>query len=117
MSRFLVDENVSYELVGKLRSLGAEVISVVEEKLHRTPDTKIFSLAVDRNAVIITRDYHFTNPLSFPVGETEGIIYIRHGNITSDDEVKMVTEFIKRIDIKTIKGKLVTLYKNSVRMR
>ncbi|MFO8010782.1 MAG: DUF5615 family PIN-like protein [Dehalococcoidia bacterium] len=115
--RVVVDENVSYRLVGRLRELDHEVVSISESATAGISDQDVYGMTVKREAVLITRDYHFTNPIRFAADQTRGIIYIRHGNLTSEEEVAIVEGFLKKYDFSMFTGKLVTLYRHSVRIR
>lgn len=64
--KLIIDENVSYGVVEQLRKQGWEVIALTEEKGGSIDDQDIYQLALRENALLITRDYHFTNPLRFP---------------------------------------------------
>ncbi len=74
---FIIDENVSLGLVERLRSSGHKVISIAEEPNRGFEDEDIFTLCKKTKSILITRDYHFTNPIRFPAKCTKGIIYIR----------------------------------------
>ena len=115
--KFLVDENVSQAVIEKLISLGHEALSVAEELQRAVKDPDIYKLAVSEDAILITRDHHLTNPIRYPTRPTKGIIYIRHGNFTSEQEASLVENFVTHYDLETIEGHLVTLYRNSIRMR
>ena len=115
--KLVVDENVSYGLVERLRAEGYEVISIAELSNRGASDADVFTLALQEQAVFITRDYHFTNPIRFPAERTQGIIYIRHGNLESEEEIAMVEKCLSDHDLETFMGKLVTLYKDSIRIR
>ena len=56
----VVDENVSYGLVEKLRMGGYDVISISELAERRMSDEHIYTLTLREQAILITRDYHFT---------------------------------------------------------
>ncbi|MFQ6056503.1 MAG: DUF5615 family PIN-like protein [Methanosarcinales archaeon] len=77
--RIVVDENVSYGVVEILRTSGHYVISVSELQERGMSDENVYALILREHAILITRDYHFTNSVRFPAEKTEGIIYIRHG--------------------------------------
>ena len=79
-------------------------------------DDDVYALALREQAVLITRDYHFTNPIRFPVGKNI-IIYIRHGNLRSEEEIRMVESFLRAHDPEVFQGRLVMLYRDSVRIR
>ena len=87
--KIVLDESVSYGLGEILRHAGHEVIAIAEAATAGNTDEEVFRLACDLKAVLITRDYHFTNHLRFPADKTTGIIYIRHG--------KLVTTFPQNI--------------------
>lgn len=115
--KFIVDENVSFSVFEKLKNLDLDVISIVDKKYSGLKDKEIYELAIKEKAIIITRDYHFTNSFIFPPENTEGIIYIRIGNLTSEEEVNLIEKFINKFDISKICGKLVTLYKDGIKVR
>jgi hypothetical protein len=53
----------------------------------------------------------------FPAEKTKGIIYIRHGNLKSEEEIMMVENCLRSHDLEILQGKLVTLYRDSVKFR
>lgn len=115
--KIVVDEDVSYGLVERLRIGEHEVISISELAERRMSDGDVYTLILGEQAILVTRDYHFTNPIRFPAEKTKGIIYIRHGNLRSEEEIMMVENFLRSHDLKMFQGKLVTLYKDSIRIR
>lgn len=66
-------------------------------------DTEVYNLAIKEKAILITRDHHFTNAIRFPIGKSEGIIYIRYGNLRSE-EAELVVRLVKSHDLSAIKG-------------
>jgi predicted nuclease of predicted toxin-antitoxin system len=115
--KFVVDENVSYGLVVRLRELGHEVISISESAEKGISDERIYALVLKEQSVFITSDYHFTNPIRFPTQKTKGIICIRQGSLKSDEEIAVVENFISVYAQEKLQGKLVLLYKDSIRIR
>jgi predicted nuclease of predicted toxin-antitoxin system len=116
--RLVIDENVSYGVVERLRMSGHDVVIAIAEMPERgMTDDDVYALAVREEAVLVTRDYHFTNPVRFSAEKTNGIIYIRHGNLKSEEEIRLVDHFLRAYDKKLFRGKLVTLYHESVRIR
>jgi predicted nuclease of predicted toxin-antitoxin system len=113
----VLDENVSLGLAEKLRSCGHNVISIAEDTNRGFADDEIFVLCKKTKSTLITRDYHFTNPIRFPTEGTEGIIYIRHGNLSSKEEIKLVEQFLTEYQIENITGKLVLLAKENIKLR
>lgn len=115
---FIIDENVSFGLAEILRSKGHNIISIAEQHPDRgLNDDVIFSISKKTKSILITRDYHFTNAIRFPTNDTEGIIYIRHGNLTSKEEIELVLQLLNKHPIGQIRGKLIILSKEGIRIR
>lgn len=112
----IIDENVSFGLVGKLRRNSYKVVSIAERKAG-TSDEEIFALIKSHKAIFITRDYHFTNSIRFPAKDTKGIIYIRHGNLTAQEEIELIQRFLNSHSLEWLEGKLVFLSKEDIRIR
>jgi len=110
--KFLVDENVSLAVAERLRQLGHEAEAVIESGFSSASDQKVFQLAIEKESILITRDHHFTNGMLFPPDKMKGIIYIRQGNLRSDEEVTLVEEAVRKFPLGTIEGKLLTIYKH-----
>ena len=115
--RMVVDGNVSYGLVERPHMRGFDVISISELAERGMLDEDIYTLILREQAILITRDHHFTNPIRFPAGKAKGIIYIRHGNLKSGEEITMVENCLRNHDLEIFQGKLVTLYRDSIRIR
>ena len=113
----ILDESVSYGLAEVLRNKGYSVTAIAESSTTGIADTEVYKLVVADRAVLITRDAHFTNAVRFPSEKTGGIIYIRRGNLTAPEEIDLVEKFLSRHTIEEYNGKLVTLYKGSVKIR
>jgi len=59
--KVVIDESVSYALVEALRRDGYETIAIADAPTSGNKDKEVFDLACQVQAVLITRDYHFTN--------------------------------------------------------
>ncbi len=87
---------------------------------RRHPDLRIhdvFDIVKNENAVLITRDHHFTNSFRFPPKETPGIIFIRKGNLTSHEEIDLIKWFFDSYSISNFSGRLVTISKDHIKVR
>lgn len=115
--KFVVDENISLAVVNLLKSLTQEVIYVADKDYVGMSDTKVFELAVRENAWLITRDYHFTHPIRFLSDKLQGVIYIRPGNLSSEQEVGLVQNFLKTSNLESLQGHLITLHIDQTRIR
>ena len=112
--KVVLDENVSKGLAQPLRELG---FTILAGPAAGTDDASIFRYVLKEQAVLVTRDYHFTNPIRFDAEKTQGIIYIHHGNLTSAQEISLVVKFLRKHPAAEFQGKLVTLYANAIRIR
>jgi len=114
--RFIVDENVSFGVVKELRASGHAVIAIAEGHTGMK-DNEIYEMVIREKALLITRDFHFTNSLRFPPQKTEGIIYLRHGNLKTSEEIEIIVKFIKLGSLDKTKGSLVTLERKRAKIR
>ena len=114
---FLLDENVSGGLARALEGLSHAVMSVGRDVPFGSSDAQVFAFILKQHAALITRDYHFTNPVRFDAAATQGIIYIHSGNLTSDQEIGLTMDFIRRHPPEEYKGRLATLYLKSATIR
>lgn len=115
--KIVLDESVSYGLAEVLLRNGHQIIAIAESATSGNTDEEVFLLACSNQSILVTRDYHFTNPLRFPPEKTGGIIYIRHGNLTSDEEILLVTKFLKNHPHAEFSGRLATIYRDGVKIR
>jgi len=113
----VVDESVSFAVVEALRHLGHEVTAMAEEPHAGLVDRAVYEQTVGRDALLITRDHHFTNTLRYPPQHTAAIIYIRRGNLRSEEEAALVVRLFDRHDLSLYKGNLITLYQNEFRIQ
>ena len=111
--KLLIDENISYCVVDELKKKKFDVESI-SRKYSGLSDKKIYNKAIKEERIIITRDHHFSNSFRFPPDKTKGIVYIRYGNFTSNDELKIIMKFVDSNYLNVINGKFITLYKNQI---
>lgn len=113
----ILDENVSLALAQPLRNAGHEVIAVAENAERGMSDDQVWKLAKSRQSTLITRDYVFTNPVRFKTQEVQAVIYLRRGNLRSEEEVALVMDFLTAHKLDEYKGCLVTLWPGEARIR
>ncbi len=102
--KFVVDENVSFGLVEALRKAREEVLAIVEDN-RGISDVDVFNLVQKDKAILITRDYHFTNLMRFGSNKVKAIIYIQQGNLLSKRNT-IGNELHKKAYSKSIQGKI-----------
>jgi predicted nuclease of predicted toxin-antitoxin system len=75
--RFKTDENLPEEFAEIFRTAGWDALSVVEQRLSGTVDTKIARICVAERRALITLDLGFADIRSYPPSEHAGIIVLR----------------------------------------
>lgn len=113
----IIDENVSLGLANPLRLAGYRFLTVVEDFRKGYSDDDVWNAAKSLNALLITRDYHFTNRIRFNPIEIFAILYLRQGNLGSNEEIKLVTDFLCNYDSDKYHSKLIVLSRDSIRIR
>lgn len=93
------------------------MIAIAETAGRGMTDAEVWELARIRQAVLITRDYGFTNPVRFRSQDVGAVIYLRRGNLNSEDEVKLVRDFLATHSFDEYRGCLVTLWPGGARIR
>jgi predicted nuclease of predicted toxin-antitoxin system len=83
----LIDENMPRSLAPQLSELGFNVQDVRDIGLRGQPDTEVMAIAVEQDAIIITKDRGFTNTKSWDENFTVGVIFI---NLPDDTSSRVV---------------------------
>jgi predicted nuclease of predicted toxin-antitoxin system len=94
--KFLFDQNISHRILDRLPVLFKESTSVKKEGLINEPDKSIWEFAKRKNLVIVTQDSDF-NDLTALYGFPPKIIWIRSGNLKTDDIVELLIKNQKKI--------------------
>ena len=115
--KIVVDENVSLGLIDRLKRKGHTVTAIAEIAKRGMADEEVWDFVKQAPSVLITRDYHFTNPSRFHPSEIEAIIFIRPGNLSASEEISLVEKFIDTVPFESYRAKLVTITKKGVRFR
>lgn len=116
--RFLIDENLPSAVVGIFtkRGFAGEAVADLPE-LRGKSDEVIFDYASKYNAIIVSQDLDFTNPLRFDLRRVRGLILLRFPNEISMakiwDEVVHLTEPLQEQDFYN----LIIIEPGSLRMR
>lgn len=109
MTSIVLDENVSLEVDYRLQALGHSVIAIAKLSDRGMSDEKVFSIVIEKESVLVTRDIHFTNPLRFPPEKSRGILYLTHGNLRASEEGDLVEQFFRSHPEESFRGHLVFL--------
>lgn len=75
--RFITDEDVPRSTARVLRDAGFDAVDVRDVGLRGKSDAEVFEYAQRDNRLLITCDMGFSNILSFPPSENQGILVVR----------------------------------------
>ncbi|MEW6357883.1 MAG: DUF5615 family PIN-like protein [Planctomycetota bacterium] len=112
--KIVLDESVAARLGPVLEESGHEVIPISSVASKGMSDTEVWYLAVKSQAILVTRDHHFANPLLYDPSEVGAVIYLRAGNIKGEDEVSLVRDFLSSHSLDEFRRRLVSLSPNEI---
>ena len=116
--RILVDENLPYSAVIKLRSLSFPAEHVRDVGLCGSSDKVIASYARNNKIVLLTRDLDFGNILLYPPASHHGIVIIRLPYRFSAQQVsRIIEDFFRKVNETTILGNIIILELHRFRIR
>ena len=118
MASFLVDEDLPLSLSALLRQKGHSCEHIIELGQRGAPDAKVFALAQEHNAILISRDTDFGNILQFPLGAHRGIVVVRFPSETrSRRVVDAVVELLEAVEENEFAGSLIVIEPGRIRIR
>lgn len=75
--KFFANENLFEPIIGYLKGLGADVLSIRDSGLSGISDDEVYNLASREERVIITMDKDFSRIFRFPPDGCGGIIVVK----------------------------------------
>jgi Domain of unknown function (DUF5615) len=107
---FLVDENMPRSLAAAILALGFQADDVRDMGLRARPDTEVMQLAIELDAIIITRDRRFADPRGWPPEFTAGVIYVSlDSSVPATIITARILELIQNRQPKSLLGAYTTL--------
>jgi predicted nuclease of predicted toxin-antitoxin system len=95
--KLLFDQNISFRITRKLQNYFSGCCHVSDCKLSDSEDSEIWAYAKQNDFVIVTFDSDFYD-ISIINGHPPKIIWIRTGNLTTNEFVQLMIENQKIID-------------------
>lgn len=87
--RLLFDQNISFRIIKKLQRYFPECIHVSDCALNDCEDSDIWEYAKNEDLTIVTYDADFYD-ISIINGHPPKIIWIRTGNLTTDELTQLI---------------------------
>ena len=104
--KFLLDEDMSHQTLGRLRGQGFTVESVRTLGLSGAKNRDLVDFAISEGFILITHDRDFLYP---PRKDHLGIIVVMIHPKTDAHAGKVLEQFLQTIDLAKIVGKIVRL--------
>jgi predicted nuclease of predicted toxin-antitoxin system len=95
--RFLFDQNISHRILKNLPGEFLDSTSVKKAGLINATDREIWEFAKKNNYIIVTQDSDF-NELNSLLGFPPKIIWIRSGNLKTNEILKILVDHIVDIE-------------------
>lgn len=107
--KFLLDENLGIKVQQYIQGHGYECVRTSSILGQEADDSTVYRYCLRHRYSLITRDHHFLNSVRFPPGEGFGIIFFRHGNLKTSDEIKLLQDLFRSLKPDDLNGRLVIL--------
>jgi len=111
----LADESVDYGIIKNLRSLGIEILSIMEIS-PGISDQEVLKLANQKNLLLVTEDKDFGELVHRLKMEHKGILLIRMNDVPRNERLTIIPEAIK-ISYPELENNFSVLMSNGLRIK
>lgn len=115
--KFLLNENISPSLAGKLSTIKIDSVHVRDVDLIGHPDTRIIEYAIIQDFIIITHDLDYSRIISLSAKEKPSVITVRVDKISSEILFSLIKNNIDNLKSYLQKGALITMEEDKIRFR
>lgn len=116
--RALLDENLSPQLISRLRASGHDAICAYDVGLCGSNDGSIREFAIQQNRVLLTLDGDFADLRRYPVAGTPGVIWLKPvPPVTLANIEQQLTVAIDLLQDHDVHGLLVIVSNGRIRTR
>ena len=112
--KFLIDENVDFQIVSFLKKKGIFIISVVKDK-PGIQDEEVLEFARNEDAIIVTEDKDFGEWV-FSHGYKIGVILLRYKFSECDAIMHSLLKVIEKYEV-NLKGSFTVITSKKIRLR
>lgn len=95
MIRFFADESCDFAIVRGLRSIGFDVMAVVED-MPGIQDSAVLKAAADENRILLTEDKDFGEWVFAHKSVTSGVVLIRYPSNMRSAMVELMNGLVQR---------------------
>lgn len=110
--RLYLDQMIQTRVAHLLRQEEFDVLRASETGQSRADDQEILRFAVSQQRILVTLDEHFGDWVVLPLSTHFGVIRVKVSPTTSDNIVRILLPFLRRISPCQIQNHLVILSAN-----
>jgi len=107
--KLYLDQMLQAHIARVLRDEGFDVLRVSETDQSRADDEQVLKKAIDDNRILITLDEHFGDWAILPLSRHPGVIRLKVNPTTSDNILRILLPFLRRLFPDKIENHLVIL--------
>ena len=107
--KLYLDQMLQAQIARILRDEGFDVLRVSETGQSRADDEQVLKKAIADNRILITLDEHFGDWAILPLSRHPGVIRLKVNPTTSDNILRILLPFLRRLFPDKIENHLVIL--------
>ncbi len=115
--KFKLDENISPQAAKVFTNHGFDVHSVRDEELTGCNDDHLISVCTVEQRILVTLDLDFSDIRKYPPSSYMGIIVLRTEKQSRNHIISILERVIPILKKENIKGKLMIIEENKIRLR
>ncbi len=115
--KILADENIYEPIIGYLRNLDHDIVSIRDSGLSGIPDDEVYKRACAEQRIIITMDKDFSRTSRFPPDRCGGIVIVKLYKVTVEEALKLFKNYFAALKESDITRNLVIITQGGARIR
>ena len=115
--KFKLDENISPQTAKVFTDHGFDAHSVRDEKLTGCDDDHLIYVCTVEQRILVTLDLDFSDIRKYPPSAYMGIIVLRTEKQSRNHIISILERVIPILKRENIKGKLMIIEENKIRLR
>jgi len=115
--KFKIDENLHLDCAVLLRNEGFDAMTVRDQNLCGTSDSRLIHICRDENRIFITSDVGLGNVREYPPGSFSGIVVLRLKRLDRESQLNLLKKLIPHLKSKSPEKELWIVQSDKIRIR
>jgi predicted nuclease of predicted toxin-antitoxin system len=115
--KFKIDENLPLEIADLLSQAGYDAVSVFEQRLEGSTDSKAISVCMEENRVLVTLDTDFADIRTYPPAQYPGLIVFRLHRQDKPHVLAVMRRLIPLLSSEPVNNRLWIVEETRLRIR